>query len=206
MPVVVEGVVGLRKALGKIAPDIKKELDKEMRAALSPIIADAKSHVPGSAPGGLYNYNYPGYERKPLNSKTGRDRAFPSYDPSVVRKGLVYSITPGRVRNSGFVSLFSLLNRSATGAIIETSGRRNPSGSPRSKSNNPNAGARFIAGMQDIGGLVDYAGRGRESTGRLLYAAYARNQGRALNAIMASLEKAKLNLGKQILSSKKLVA
>lgn len=206
MPVVVEGVVGLRKALGKLAPDIKKQLDKEMRAALSPIIADAKAHVPGSAPGGLYNYNYPGYERKSLKSRTGRDRAFPSYDASVVRKGLVYSIAPGRMRNSGFVSLFSLLNRSWTGAIIETAGRKNPGGDPRGRSNNPNAGARFIGAMNDVGGLVDYAGRGRESTGRLLYAAYARNQGRALNAIFASIERAKRNLVTQILTSKKMVA
>lgn len=206
MPVVVEGVVGLRKALNKLAPDIKKQLDKEMRAALAPIIADAKSHVPGSAPGGLYNYNYPGYERKPLTSKTGRERAFPSYDAAVIRKGLVYSIAPGRMRNSGFVSLFSLLNRSWSGAIVETAGRKNPNGDPRGSSNNPNAGARFIAGMQDVGQLVDYAGRGRESTGRLLYAAYARNQGRALNAIMASIERAKMNLVTQIQTSKKMVA
>lgn len=206
MPVVVEGVVGLRKALGKLAPDIKKQLDKEMREALKPIIADAKSRVPGTAPGGLYNYNYPGYERKAMTSRTGRDRAFPSYDGAVVRKGLTYSIGTSRMRNAGFVSLFTLLNRSATGAIIETSGRKNPSGSPRSKSNNPNAGARFIAGMQDVGQLVDYAGRGRESTGRLLYAAYARNQGRALGAIMASIERAKMNLVTQIQTSKKMVA
>ena len=206
MPVVVEGVVGLRKALGKLAPDIKKQLDKEMRAALSPIIADAKAHVPGSAPGGLYNYNYPGYERKSLKSQTGRDRAFPSYDAAVVRKGLVYSVAPSRMRNSGFVSLFTLLNRSWTGAIIETAGRKNPSGDPRGRSNNPNAGARFIGAMNDVGALVDYAGRGRESTGRLLYAAYARNQGRALNAIFASIERAKRNLVTQILTSKKMVA
>jgi hypothetical protein len=31
MPVVIEGVVGLKKALRQIAPDIKKEMDKEIR-------------------------------------------------------------------------------------------------------------------------------------------------------------------------------
>ena len=60
--------------------------------------------------------------------------------------------------------------------------------------------------MQDVGQLVDYAGRGRESTGRLLYAAYARNQGRALNAIFASIERAKRNFVTQIQTSKKMVA
>lgn len=203
MPVVVEGVVGLRKALNKLAPDIKKELDKEVRAALKPIIDDARSKVPSVAPGGLYNYNYPGYERK---SRTGRKSGFPSYDAKAVRKGLIYKVAPSRVRNSGFVSLFTLLNRSATGAIIETAGRANPGGSPRSQSNNPNAGRRFIGAMNDVGALVDYAKRGKESTGRLLYAAYARNQGKALDATMKAIDKAKMALVRRIQSSEKMVA
>jgi hypothetical protein len=203
MPVVIEGVVGIRKALGKLAPDIKKQLDKEVREALKPIIADARGKVPSSAPGGLYNYNYPGYERK---SRTSRDAAFPSYDSRIIRKGLTYSVSPSRVKNSGFVSLFTLLNRSRSGGIIETAGRLNPNGDPRSQSNNPNAGERFNRGLQGIGPLKDYAGRGRKSTGRLLYAAYAANQGKALNSVLQSIETAKQNLYKQIRASRKEVA
>jgi hypothetical protein len=187
MPVVIEGVVGLRKALTKLAPDIKKELDKEVRAALKPIINDARSHVPGSAPGGLINWNNPGYERK---SRTSRKSGFPSYDGQAIRKGLTYSISPSRLNKSGFVSLFTLLNRSASGAILETAGRRNPTGNPKSLSNNPEAGKRFIAGANGVGALTDYAGRGRESTGRLLYAAYARNNGKALNAVLIAINNA----------------
>lgn len=203
MPVVIEGVVGLRKALGKLAPDIKKQLDKEVREALKPIVADARGRVPAQAPGGLYNYNYPGYERK---SRTGRADAFPSYDSRIIRKGLTYSVTPSRVKQSGFVSLFTLLNRSRSGGIIETAGRLNPNGDPRSQSNNPNAGERFNRGLQGIGALKDYSGRGRKSTGRLLYAAYAENQGRALNSVLQSIENARQNLYKQIRASRKEVA
>ena len=199
MPVVIEGVVGLRKALNKLAPDIKKELDKEVREALKPIVADARGKVPYSAPGSLINWNNPGYERK---SRTSRSRAFPSYDGKAVRKGLAYSVTPSRMRGTGFVSLFSLLNRSATGAIIETAGRKNPGGDANSKSNNPNAGRTFINSMNGIGALKDYSGRGRMSTGRLLYAAYARNEGRALNAILQAINTAQNNLVKQIQNSK----
>lgn len=199
MPIVIEGVVGLRKALSKLAPDIKKELDKEVREALKPIIADARSKVPSSAPGGLYNWNSPGYTRK---SRTGRTEGFPNYDSRIIRKGLTYSTKASRMQNTGFVSLFALLNKSRTGAIIETAGRLNPQGDPRSKSNNPNAGARFIGAMNGVGGLKDYSGRGKNSTGRLLYAAYYRNQGKALNAVLKSLETAKLNLVKQIQNSK----
>jgi hypothetical protein len=204
MPVVIEGVVGLRKALGKLAPDIKKELDKEVRAALKPIIADARGHVPSSAPGILVNWNNPGYDRK--SRRADKTRAFPSYDPTAVRKGLTYSVSPSRFKNTGFVSLFTLLNRSASGAIIETAGRKNPGGSPQSQSNNPNAGKMFISSMSGVGALKDYAGRGRESTGRLLYAAYARNEGKALNAILQAVNNAQNALVQRIVSSKKEVA
>ena len=203
MPVVIEGVVGLRKALAQIAPDIKKELDKEVREALKPILEDAKSKVPGQAPGGLFNYNYPGYERK---SRTSRKRGFPSYDPRAIRKGLTYSVATSKMRQSGFVSLFTLFNKSASGAIIETAGRLNPGGDPQSQSNNPDAGRRFIGAMNGIGALKDYSGRGRNSTGRLLYAAYARNEGKAVNATLIAIEKAKQNLYQRVRDSRKMSA
>ena len=100
MPVVIEGVVGLKKALRQLAPDIKKEMDKEIREALKPIIKDARSKVPGTAPGGLINWNDPGYERKP---RGGRKSAFPSYDQTIIRRGLTYSVANSRMKNSGFV-------------------------------------------------------------------------------------------------------
>ena len=203
MPVVIEGAVGLRKALGKLAPDIKKELDKEIREALKPIITDARSRVPSQAPAGLYNWNYPGYERKSI---TGKTRAFPSYDSSKIKKGLTYSLSTSRIKKSGFVSLYTLFNKSAVGAIVETAGRKNPGGDPESESNNRDAGRRFIGAMNGVGPMKDYSGRGRISTGRLLYAAYYRNQGRAVNATLTALEKAKMNLVKQIQNSRKTVA
>lgn len=203
MPVVIEGVVGLRKALTQLAPDIKKELDKEVREALKPIIEDARSKVPATAPGGLFNYNYPGYERK---SRTSRKRGFPSYDPKAIRKGLTYSVATSRMKQSGFVSLFTLFNKSASGAIIETAGRLNPGGDPESQSNNRDAGRRFIGAMNGVGALKDYSGRGRNSTGRLLYAAYARNEGKAVNATLIAIEKAKQNLYQRIRDSRKMSA
>jgi len=202
LPVVIEGVVELRKALNKLAPDIKKQMDIEVREALQPIIRDARSRVPGSAPGGLYNWNDPGYVRKSI---IGKKEGFPSYNQVVIRRGLTYSLGAKRFEGSGFVSLFTLLNKSRVGAIIETAGRvglRNP----RAKSNNPEAGERFVGAMNGIGNLVDYAGRGRNSTGRLLYAAYARNQGRALNAALKSVEKAKQTFYERLRASKGVAA
>jgi hypothetical protein len=187
MPVIIEGVVELKKALNKLAPDIKKEMDHEVREALKPIIKDARSKVPGMAPGGLYNWNDPGYVRKSI---IGKKEGFPSYNQFVIRRGLTYSIANSRFDGAGYVSLFTLFNKSRVGAIIETAGRVG-SPNPRSRSNNPKAGERFIGAMNGIGGLVDYAGRGRVTTGRLLYAAYSRNQGRAVNGALKAIDTAK---------------
>lgn len=198
MPVVIEGVVELKKALRKLAPDIKQEMDKNVREALKPIVRDARAHVPGSAPGRLINWNYPGYERK---SRTGKKQAFPSYDQTVIRRGLTYSVGNSKIDNSGFVSLFTLLNKSRQGSIIEVAGRAGGR-NPRSESNNPNAGDIFNASMNGIGSLVDYAGRGKTSTGRLLYAAYARNKGKAVNATLKSVEEAKQKLYQRVRMSR----
>lgn len=198
MPVVIEGVVELRKALNKLAPDIKKQMDKEIRDSLKPIIRDARSKVPGTAPGGLYNWNDPGYTRKSI---IGKKEGFPSYNQLIIRRGLTYSLSTKRFDSTGYVSLFTLFNKSRVGAIIETAGRVG-SPNPRAKSNNPNAGERFVGAMNGIGGLVDYAGRGRNSTGRLLYAAYARNQGRALNATLRAVETAKTTFYNRIRASR----
>jgi hypothetical protein len=46
------------------------------------------------------------------------------------------------MKNFGFVSLFTLFNKSRTGAIIETAGRVG-SPNPRAASNNPEAGRKI---------------------------------------------------------------
>ena len=203
MPVVIEGVVELKKALNKLAPDIKKEMDKNVREALKPIILDARSKIGGNAPGGLFNWNDPGYERKPRVK--GKKEAFPSYNQMVIRRGLTYSVANTRISSGGVTSLFTLLNKSRAGAIIETAGRTGKP-NPRAASNNPDAGRRFTGAMNGIGALVDYSGRGQKSTGRLLYAAYHRNQGKAVNATLRSVEEAKQKFYKRIADRKGVAA
>lgn len=203
MPVVVEGIVGLRKALRNYGPELLKEFDDKVKAELKPILADAKARVSTQPPGNLYNWADNGTERK---SRTSRARAFPSYNASLIKRGLTYSLGKSRQDRTGFVSMFTLFNRSAAGAIIETAGRLNPQGTRGNKSNNPDAGRRFVGAMNGIGPLKDYKGQGQMTTGRLLYAAYWRNQGRALDGIMKAIEAANIKTGREIDKSKKLVA
>lgn len=202
MPVVVEGIVGLRKALKTYAPDLQKEMDTEIRVAMKDVIKDARRRVPESTR--LYNWTDKGQTRK---SRTGRATAFPAYNQSLIRRGLTYSLGRQRRNRAGFVSLFTLFNKSAIGAIVETAGRANPNGSDRSQSNNPNAGQMFNTTLSnEIGALKSYKGGDRKTTGRLLYAAYADNQGRALDAIMAAIDKATNAFNKRVESDRKKVA
>ena len=186
MPVVVEGVPELKRDLKKFAPDLLKEMNAEIKTALKEVTTVAKGKVPNQSPGGLYNWQDKGVISK---SRTGRATAFPKFNANVIRRGLTYSLGRSKRNRSGFSSLYSLLNKSASGAIAETAGRANPGGSSRSQSNNPDAGARFIGGMNGIGAMKSLDNR-QKSTGRILFAAYAENNGKALDATFKAIDKA----------------
>lgn len=198
MPIVVEGIPELRRALKKFAPDLRKEMDAEIRAALKEVIDDAEAKVPNATPGNLYNWTDRGIE--PI-SRTSKFRAFPKYDAETIKNGLVYSMGRTRRNRYGFAGLYSLFNKDAAGAIVEKAGTISPfgrkqmgnrgSGSTQvyGRSNNPDAGRRFVGAMNSVGPLKQYDkfNRGR---GRLLYAAYAENKGKALDAVMHAIAKA----------------
>ena len=187
MPVVVSGVPELKRALKQFAPDLRKQMDDEIRTALKEVTNAAKAKVPDQAPGGLYNWQDNGSESK---SRTSRARAFPKYNARIIRRGLTYSMGRTKRNMSGFAGLYTLFNKSASGAIAETAGRLSgASGSRRSESNNPNAGARFISGMNGIGAMKSVDGR-QKSTGRILFAAYVENEGKALDATFRAIDKA----------------
>lgn len=203
MPIVVEGVDELKKALKKYAPDLRAEMDRTIKTELKSVIDDARKKVPGRTPGNLYNWTDNGQE---VISRTSKTRGFPRYNPVYVRRGLTYRTGTSRPNRYGFASLFSLWNSSAIGAIIETSGRKNPSGKKQmgqrgsqstqtfGRSNNPDAGRRFVGAMNDVGALKAYDSvdrSGDRSRGRLLYAVYAERQGRTLDAVMRAIELAK---------------
>lgn len=184
MPVAVQGAVALRKALAKYAPDLKKQYDKEVREALRPIVTKAKANVPQAVFGGDNNWS---------NNTNGK---FPVYNAAVIRRGLTYSVA-GKRSMSGFVSLATLFNKSAVGAIAETAGRVHPGGRPegQSKSRNPDAGGMMIERLnRSMGHLKSYKTGDNKTKGRLLYAAYAADQGKALDAVMVAVNKANRNL------------
>ena len=188
MPVQIEGIVEVNRAMRRFAPDIMRELQSEIRPLARDTVNKAKAKLPATMGYELRNFNDPGYERK---STTSRSRAFPSYDAVEVRKGLTYSMGQSRSNRSGYVSLLRLLNKSAAGGIIETAGRDNLYGSKRSQSKNPDAGGHFIRALSasEVGPLKQY-GKSNKTKGRLLFAAWYETQNRVMPQVVAAYEKA----------------
>jgi hypothetical protein len=186
MPVEVKGLVETQKALKKLAPDLYDEMRKEIRVALKTVSDDAKKMVQ-PAVYGLYNWDSKGVQVK---SRTSRAEAFPKYDSKVIRKGLTYSLGRSKRNNAGFIALYSLLNKSRVGSIIETAGRKNFNGDPRSQSNNPNAGAHFNRAIQGTYGGFGNVGSSRMDKGRLLLKAVERDQGKVTDAVFKAIAKA----------------
>lgn len=185
MPVEVKGVVEARKILRKLSPDVLKQYNAEIATPLKDITKEARSMTPNSFEN-LSNFAYPGYDRK--SNVQGR-RPFPSFVPTVVRRGLTYSLAKSRANRTGWVSLVSMLNKSAAGAIVETAGRKNAYGSAQSRSNNPNAGSKFIAAMNLDIGTLKQTGTTAKTQGRLMGAALVDNKGKAQTTVLKVLER-----------------
>ena len=201
MPVRVTGVIALRKALNAYAPDLAKELTAEITQSLKVIQKSARGFVPDKSPGGLYNWNE-NRSGKKITAKTsmfrtfnteGRVRMFPLYDAATVKRGIVYRTGYGKPNSRGFRSLFRVRNNSAAGAIYETAGRKNPGGDPKSKSNNPNAGARFV----QQGALYGRKKAGQDMRGRLIFRAWEQDQGKQLDSIMKAIETTRVKFNKR---------
>ena len=184
MPIAVKGVDSTKRALRKFDPDLFKAMNKEIATALKSVSNEAKRDVKQDFISGAMDT---GKERV---SRTSRSRAFPVYNASVIRKGLTYSLANKKKNMGGWSAAYSLLNKSAMGAIVETAGRKHPNGDPSSKSNNPNAGNQFIQQLnQEYGGLKQ-VGKGAKQRGRLMYSTLYDNQGKARDAVLKAIEQA----------------
>lgn len=200
MPVELDNAVALSKALKQYAPELAKETQKEIAGHLRKVVNQARGFVPSDSPlsgwgnaVGIWEY-----------------RAF---DAGIIKRGLGYSTTPTKPNKRGFRSLATIFNKSAAGAIYETAGRKNPQGLPPAqrvkkyrngkfitewqtdrtvnKSANPNAGRQFISALPP---LVDSqqsnsAGRRtRKTKGRLLFRAWANDQGKTTAAVVKAIQ------------------
>jgi len=188
MPTEVVGVVALKKALNQYAPDLAKELNRELGAILKPIVTEARGYVPMESP-------MSGWIKRP----TSRGGQFPKYDPMEIRRGITYKTSPSKPNYNGFTNAIRIQNNSMIGAIYETAGRKNGQGQEWvgakagglskgvSRSVNPYAGNQFIS---NLGNLYGTNRKGdHRMMGRLIFRAWAKTQGRANAAVFKSIER-----------------
>jgi hypothetical protein len=182
MPTIeIRGNIDLRKALRAFAPDLEKQLRKDLAAAMRPIVAQARGFVTAESP---------------MSHWSGRSFSegfFPTYNASTIKSGITYKATPGKVNNYGFSSMAQIINKSAAGAIYETAGRIGPQpwvgpkagGASKgvSRSVNKEAGAQFIENLPEL--VSSLKGRGR-----LIFRAWAANQGKAEGAALTAIDTA----------------
>jgi hypothetical protein len=191
MPVDVKGVKSTLKAIRKVDPELLKEMNAQIKAVMIPIRDKARGYAPSPQPDNLYGWNE-NTTGKTITAKNsafrtfnteGRTRLFPLYDYETVKRGIYYSQPAGTRNKNGWRALYYVANKSAAGAIYETAGRANPGGSSTSKSNNPGAGAHFISRMGPL------YGDKREERGRMIFRAWAEDQGKAQAAVIRAIVK-----------------
>ncbi len=181
MPVIeMRGNVDLRKALRRFAPDLEKQLRKDLATAMKPVVAKARGFAPAEAP-------MSGWAARSFS-----EGKFPTYSASTIKSGITFTSIPGKVNPYGFSSMAKINNKSAAGAIYETAGRNGPQpwvgpkagGSSKgvSRSVNPEAGAKFIENLPAL--TMSTKGRGR-----LIFKAWAQDQGKAQGAALTAIDK-----------------
>jgi hypothetical protein len=206
MPTELSGAIELRKALKKIQPELAKESQKEIAKLLRVVVSRARGYVPSEAPLSGWGQAVGTWENRVFNT-------------SDIRRGIGYSTSPSKPNKRGFRSLATIFNKSAAGAIYETAGRKNPQGLPPSqrttgwtggafgkgeigkvwqggkevnKSANPNAGKQFIDALPELVDSQQSSAAGRrtrKTKGRLLFRAWAIDQGKTNAAVIKAMEK-----------------
>ena len=214
MPVEVTGLDEVLTAMRQFEPDLAKNLNKQVRAALTPVQKKAQGYVETTIPG-LSNWSF-ATKGKQINAQTSAfatttakgTRKFPKFNAAIVKKGIKLNIGRTKPNANGFATFYRLSNTTAAGAIYETAGRKSgkegqpwdrKSGSHNySHSRNKHAGEWFIEHLGDEMQGVD------KKRGRLLYRAWSEDQGRALagtlKAVDATLIQFKRRAQAQVLS------
>jgi hypothetical protein len=186
MPIVeIRGNTDLRKALRRFAPDLDKELRKELTRALKPVVKQARGFVPATTE------IMSGWQPRAFS-----EARFPFYNYQTITKGIGFSTSVSKPNKNGFTSNAQIFNKSAAGAIYETAGRLGKpqpwvgpkaGGSSKkvSRSNWQGAGGQFIDNLNSDPLVSSLVGRGR-----LIFRAWALNRGLALGISMKAIDKA----------------
>ena len=162
MPVVVNGVKQLQKAMRDVDKDLNKEMSKNIKQAMLIVRDRARGYLPAQSEV-LSGW---GKGTGSLDTVKDPNRLFPPYDYALAKDGVAYSAGQNKSNNKGFKAAFYVYNNSRPGAIFETAGRI---GRPRgNRSLNPNAPVQFNSAAEMLSSMK---GQGKQR-GRVIYRAW----------------------------------
>lgn len=137
--VLIYGYNDFKRELKKVAPEVRKAMDAEIKGFVEPVTTRAKTLVPNTV---MTNWVKPRNPR--INPETGELSrwAVRAWDPGTVRKGITVRQNTKRSRGRADSVAWRIQNKSAAGAIYETAGKKMK---PRSQS-----GVSFINNIMRI--------------------------------------------------------
>ena len=177
MPVVVNGVKQLQKAMREVEPELNKQMSKDIKTAMLIVRDKARGYLPQQ------NEVLSGWGKGTASADTIKYRAFPAYDYSLAKNLIKYNAGTNKRNRSGYRAAFYVANISAPGAIFETAGRKNRRGSSDSESLNPNAGIQFIESAESIS---EMKGQNKQK-GRLIYRAWFEESNKVIPAVVKAI-------------------
>lgn len=172
----------MQKALREFAPDIAKEMNKEINSILKPIAAEARSLMPNDS-SILSGWRGNGEWGTRLK-----------WNSALAKKGIAPTRSSSKIRSSGFTNVYGIAQKDAGGAIYELAGRRNPNGRGQGKSRNPHAGRDFIRGINKN----TNTSTPKSNSGRAIFPAVERNKDDAMKAIKSAISKANIKVEKRM--------
>ena len=209
MPTEVTGALELRKALRKVEPALAKETEKEIRNLLKVVAVKARGFVPSAAPLSGWGNAVGVWENRVFSSSDIKRGIGYSTAPSKPNKrgfrsiatifnksaaGSIYE-TAGRLSGAQGrpqAPLVDVYKSAGTPFARKAGYQKRSSDKTKSQSANPYAGRQFIEALPP---LVDSqqsgaAGRRtRKTKGRLLFRAWAEDQGKTNAAVLKAIEK-----------------
>lgn len=208
MPTELSGALELRKALRKVEPTLAKETEKEVRNLLKVVANKARGYVPSEAPLSGWGNAVGVWENRVFNSSDIRRGIGYSTAPSKPNKRGFRSIA-SIFNKSAAGSIYE-----TAGRLSGVNGRpQAPSvnfyenaGTPQaraaykvrssdkkySQSGNRNAGRQFIGALPPLVDSQQTSAAGRrtrKTKGRLIFRAWAEDQGKTNAAVLKAIEK-----------------
>lgn len=217
MPVTISGVDNALRALTSFQPKAAKKVRIEVREASKPVITAARGFAPAQAPLSGWSKPVGMWKKRSYNAMTVRggigfddmptkkNRSGFAYTAYIYNKsaaGAIYE-TAGRKNPNGKKQAPTVQHYANAGTPYARPDYKMRNSSKRySQSANPNAGKQFIDSMGPIYKEPRANGqtgrRNRKHDGRLIYRAWAEDQGKVLGSVAKAYNKviADFNAGK----------